>query len=170
MSIKLEDLNTALSKEQLYEPLRSGGTQMQTRKWILSAFLTVTFLNTVYTTKAHFPTSTSYGLTLLYSIGVFQWQWPDGLAERLAPSLTFYSTFLSRQKWEKPSINKFVYTTHPNFSTIHPHSQTTKEAVLRMSYRIPYFVNDGEADSDTEVSYQRFYCSCWKHATYGHTC
>jgi hypothetical protein len=35
------------------------------------------------------------------SFGLPQWRWSDGLAERLAPSLTFCSTFVSRKKWNK---------------------------------------------------------------------
>ena len=80
---------------------RSGGTQMKTSQRLLSAFPTVTIVNTVYTIKASLMKSSFHGLKLLYNIGVSQWRWPDGLAERLAPSLTFCSTFLSRKKWKE---------------------------------------------------------------------
>jgi hypothetical protein len=46
-------------------------------------------------------------------------------------------------------IKKFIHTTHPRFSTIHSPLQTTKQAALRISYRFPYFVNNGKASTDT---------------------
>jgi len=57
----------------------SGGTQMKTNQRMLSAFPTVTVVNSVYTIKAHPLIWNFHGLTHIQIIGVSQWRWPDGL-------------------------------------------------------------------------------------------
>jgi hypothetical protein len=53
---------------------------MKTNQRMLSAFPTVTVVNSVYTIKAHPLIWNFHGLTHIQIIGVSQWRWPDGLA------------------------------------------------------------------------------------------